>query len=214
MLTRRCLLAAAYPAALPTEDLPRIRVRQCASPSAAPAGSWGDGCGSGMAAERQRQRQRSVTPVDLPCQPGAGSCECGPITPAAAPSHATMSPSAAAQAGAASGHPAAGAPGASAAAAAAAVDDGGQAAAQHAATAAAALWRRIHSFMHCVAGSPLIQSALLSVELGGTHPVAAEPGMPASEALQWTLAQLLGMHLKAGHAEGEPPAAGHAAAAC
>jgi hypothetical protein len=70
--------------------------------------------------------------------------------------------------------------------------------------ASAALWLRLESFFQCVAASPLVQSALLSLELKGSHPVAAQPGMPASEALHWTLGQLLAMHLKAGHAESEP----------
>ncbi|KAL4421894.1 hypothetical protein ABPG77_003696 [Micractinium sp. CCAP 211/92] len=50
--------------------------------------------------------------------------------------------------------------------------------------------------------SPLVQSALLSLELSATHPPAAEdatlPGAGATASLEWTLAQLLALHVKAG----------------
>lgn len=65
--------------------------------------------------------------------------------------------------------------------------------------------RRIRSFAHCVAGSPIVQSALLYLELEGEHPTAlpasgsqvaaaaAAAGLAESEAaagLEWTLAQV------------------------
>lgn len=111
---------------------------------------------------------------------------CSPITPTAAPSHASTSP----LLEAAAAEPAAAEAGAAAPPAAA------DAAAQRAATAAA-LWRRIHSFMHCVSGSPLVQSALLSLQLSGAFPAAAEPELAAEQGLEWTLAQMLSFHLKA-----------------
>ncbi len=60
--------------------------------------------------------------------------------------------------------------------------------------------RCVHSFVHCVAGSALVQSALLYLEHEGEHP----PALPASEAaagpagrgaaagLEWTLAKVNG----------------------
>lgn len=60
----------------------------------------------------------------------------------------------------------------------------------------------IQSFVRCVAHSALVQSALLSLELSATHPPAAEdaslPGATATSSLEWTLAQLLALHVKAG----------------
>ncbi|KAL4444182.1 hypothetical protein ABPG75_011919 [Micractinium tetrahymenae] len=60
----------------------------------------------------------------------------------------------------------------------------------------------IQSFVRCVAHSPLLQSALLSLEVSATHPPAAEdaalPGAAATASLEWTLVQLLALHVKAG----------------
>ena len=133
-----------------------------------------------------RLRERSATPED------ADMADCSPITPTAAPSHAATSPLLAA----AAATPAAAETDAAAAPAAA------EAAAQRAASAAA-LWRRIQSFMHCVSGSPLVHSALLSLQLSGAFPAAAEEGLAAERGLEWTLSQMLSFHLKAGWAEGE-----------
>ncbi|KAI7840519.1 hypothetical protein COHA_005818 [Chlorella ohadii] len=131
-----------------------------------------------------RLRERSATPED------ADMADCSPITPTAAPSHAATSPLLAA----AAATPAAAETDAAAAPAAA------EAAAQRAASAAA-LWRRIQSFMHCVSGSPLVHSALLSLQLSGAFPAAAEEGLAAERGLEWTLSQMLSFHLKAGWAE-------------
>lgn len=72
------------------------------------------------------------------------------------------------------------------------------------------LQRRIRSFQACVSLSPLVQSALLSLECDGSHPPPAclpeggadgEAEPPAG--LECTLAQLLALHLRAGYAQGE-----------
>lgn len=141
------------------------------------------GCWPAEPARAELQwRHRSLTPDEAVL----ASSEEGPITPTAAPSLAAVSPAATA---------ALEVPGA---------DCAGGAVPQHARRAtAAAMWRRMHSFMRVVATSPLVQSALLSLELGGTHPARAEPGTPSAAGLDWTLAQLLAMHLKAGFPEGE-----------
>lgn len=59
----------------------------------------------------------------------------------------------------------------------------------------------IQCFVRCVAHSPLVQSALLSLELSGSHPPAGEHA--AAAGLEWTLAQMLALHVKAGCARGE-----------
>lgn len=157
--------------------------------------SWSDAPDVPSLAE-PRLRERSLTPED------AEMAECSPITPSAAPSHAATSPLLAAAAAAPEPAEAAAVPPAAA-----------EAAAQRAASAAA-LWRRIQSFMHCVSGSPLIQSALLSLQLSGAFPAAAEAGLAAEQGLEWTLSQMLSFHLKSGWAEGESSRmASHAAAA-
>lgn len=145
--------------------------------------SWSDAPEVPSLAE-PRQRERSLTPED------AEMAGCSPITPSAAPSHAATSPLLAASAAAP----------APAEAAAAAPLTAADAAAQRAASAAA-LWRRIQSFMQCVSGSPLIQSALLSLQLSGAFPAAAEAGLAAEQGLEWTLSQMLSFHLKSGLAE-------------
>ena len=81
--------------------------------------------------------------------------------------------------------------------------------------------RRLQSFVHCVAGSPIVQSALLYLEHEGEHPTAlpasraaAGPaGRAAAANLEWTLAQLLALFLRAGHEHGGLQAAAAAAAA-
>lgn len=81
--------------------------------------------------------------------------------------------------------------------------------------------RQALAFTRCIAGSPLLLSALLSLELAGTHPPAevatgggADPGTPAAkqaaaaasrQGLEATLAQMLALHLRSGCCEGEPP---------
>ncbi|PRW57588.1 hypothetical protein C2E21_3389 [Chlorella sorokiniana] len=67
--------------------------------------------------------------------------------------------------------------------------------------------RRMRSFVHCVAGSPIVQSALLFLEYEGEHPTAlqasqaAAAGLAGPEAagLEWTLAQMLALWLRAGY---------------
>lgn len=82
--------------------------------------------------------------------------------------------------------------------AAASLEAAAQAAAKVAAVAA--IWGRIQSFMHAVLGSPLVISALLGLEVDGSHPVHEDSGMCG---LQWTLAQMLALHLRAGYTSGE-----------
>lgn len=141
------------------------------------------------------------SPAVMPdCQPpGCPKIE----TPAAIPTLAVTTPTdrraklnaAAAAAGASQSAPAATPPGGSAPAAAAADP--------------ATLQLCIQSFVRCIAHSPLVQSSLLSLELSATHPPAAEdatlPGAGATASLEWTLAQLLALHVKAGCVQGELP---------
>ena len=70
----------------------------------------------------------------------------------------------------------------------------------------ATLRHRTLAFVRHVARSPTLQSALLSVELSGTHPPPR--GGIAPSTLEWTLAQLLALHLRTGEAEGEPEGGG------
>ena len=57
--------------------------------------------------------------------------------------------------------------------------------------------------MRCLATSPLVQSALLSLEVGSCHPTVdgAQPFLAVG--MQWTLAQLLALHLRTVSDEGE-----------
>ncbi|PSC73883.1 ABC transporter A family member 2 isoform B [Micractinium conductrix] len=58
------------------------------------------------------------------------------------------------------------------------------------------------SFVLCVARSPVLKSALVSLEEAGAHPPAyGAAGRPAAQGLEWTLAQLLALHLRTGEAE-------------
>ena len=73
------------------------------------------------------------------------------------------------------------------------------------------------AFVQCVAASPLLLSALLSLELACRHPPAeaAADGPQAAaaaacEGLEWTLAQVLALHLRAGCHSGELVLAGPA----
>lgn len=178
-------------------ELRRIRTQPPTSPKAtvAPDDAEERPC-SRAGSEEPCWGCRSATPADLPAAlPSACMCARGPITPAALPSHAAASPRAAAAA-ASSGPATAPAEPAPDVRASHVDSDSRQA-------ASAALWLRLESFFQCVAASPLVQSALLSLELSGSHPIAAQPGLPASEALHWTLGQLLAMHFKAGYVEGE-----------
>ena len=58
------------------------------------------------------------------------------------------------------------------------------------------------SFVRTVARSRFLRSALLSLELQESHPPV--DGACTASTLEWTLAQLLALHLRAGEAEGEP----------
>ncbi|KAL4424938.1 hypothetical protein ABPG77_009667 [Micractinium sp. CCAP 211/92] len=155
----------------------------CPSPALLP--SWG----SAELPDVTAPRWRSGTPEDA-MQPGPASRQRGePITPAAAAHHAPATPTAGRCCGAAADTCTAGAPVASVVASRP----------PSSVAFAEALWRRAQSFMQCVAGSPLAHSALLSLELAGTHPAVPQgSGLPSGRALQWTLAQLLAMHLKSG----------------
>lgn len=134
-------------------------------------------------------------------------------TPAATTAHAASTPAAAAQQAAedgavhaaatrdasASPEPGAGAQLAGAAVPAVPADD------------AALVAQHVQSFVRCVARSPLVQSALLSVEVAAAHPpcqlsgdcqlsaAAPAPATSAASSLEHTLAQLLALHLKADH---------------
>ena len=59
-----------------------------------------------------------------------------------------------------------------------------------------ALLERVRSFAACVAGSPLLQSALLAVEASGDHPPPSAVSAPGS--LDCTLAQMLALFLRSG----------------
>lgn len=159
----------------------------CPSPALLP--SWG----SAELPDVTAPRWQSGTPEDA-MQPGPASRQRGePITPAAAAHHAPATPTAGRCCGAAADTCTAGAPVASVAASRP----------PSSVAFAEALWRRAQSFMQCVAGSPLAHSALLSLELAGTHPAVPQgSGLPSGQALQWTLAQLLAMHLKSGLPQG------------
>lgn len=157
-------------------------------------------------------RQREVTPDAEPAQRGQGGNRGGqdhrgdvplpgPITPDAATGHALcLSP----------------------VAEAAATGEGQQggraslpAAAQHAPLGTltpGAADSALRSFVRCVEAAPLLQSALLWMELNDSHPLpeGAHKG-PAARGrdLQLTLAQLLALHLRSGTPKGVP--AEHAA---
>lgn len=71
-------------------------------------------------------------------------------------------------------------------------------------TAAVADWASVHSFVNCVTRSPLLKSALLALESTDGHPAACGAVVPArGDALRWTLAQLLAMHMRARLERGE-----------
>jgi hypothetical protein len=77
--------------------------------------------------------------------------------------------------------------------------DGGLAAAL---APAPSLLDRAESFLEALLRSSLIQSALLSLEVSGSHPVH-EHG--CVHGIEWTIAQMLALHLKAGYASGGAP---------
>lgn len=56
---------------------------------------------------------------------------------------------------------------------------------------------RANSFLRCVAGSPLLKSALLALEAAGAHPPVLA-GSAAPAGLEWTLAQMLALSRRAG----------------
>lgn len=70
-------------------------------------------------------------------------------------------------------------------------------------TLRASQWRCLHSFVNCICRSPLLKSALLSVELRGGHPGADCAAAARGSPLGWTLAQLLALHLRARLPTGE-----------
>ena len=135
-----------------------------------------------------------------------------PVTPPALPAPAATTPSAATAAAKQQGPDALALP---AAALAAASTDAGAAAAlgaaaEQVATAAeakcaaslASMWRRASRFMQAAARSPVVQSALCAVEAGGRHPQHDGSGM---HGLDWTLAAMLALHLRAGYDKGGAP---------
>lgn len=155
-------------------------------PSPAPPPSLG----SAELADAAVPRWRSTTPEEDAPQPGSPSSEHSkPFTPTAAARRAPLTPAVGIDCGSTAASSAASAPTASAAAR---HNPGGAACTE-------ALWRRARCFMQCVTGSPLAQSALLSLELAGAHPTVPQGlGLAPGQALQWTLAQLLVLHLKSG----------------
>ncbi|PSC76158.1 peptidyl serine alpha-galactosyltransferase [Micractinium conductrix] len=130
-------------------------------------------------------REASLPP---PISTAAAPSSPGIATPAISPTHAASTPTATVAA----------ATDAAAALRAEASQQGDVAAAGSGAAPcdAALLRRRVQSFVQCVSRSPLVKSALLSLEAGGTHPAAC-PDAPATSTLEWTLAQLLALHLRA-----------------
>lgn len=57
----------------------------------------------------------------------------------------------------------------------------------------------LQRFMRALLGSPVLLSALLALELEGSHPVVEESG---AQGLDWTVAQMLALHLKSGRSTG------------
>lgn len=170
-------------------------------PSPAPPPSLG----SAELADAAVPRWRSTTPEEDAPQPGSPSSEHSkPFTPTAAARRAPLTPAVGIDCGSTAASSAASAPTASAAAR---HNPGGAACTE-------ALWRRARCFMQCVTGSPLAQSALLSLELAGAHPTVPQGlGLAPGQALQWTLAQLLVLHLKSGLPQGASLALATACAA-
>lgn len=63
--------------------------------------------------------------------------------------------------------------------------------------AAEATWSRVRSFVEAASRSPLLHSALASLEAGGTHPsVSADADR---HGMHWSLAGMLGLFLRAGY---------------
>ncbi len=176
-------------------ELPPAQLPQQQAALAAGAGLFQLPAPQMSAGCRQEPRAAAAPPAAPPVSP---SCQ-QPTTPAPAPrqpTHSCPSPS--------SG------PSAAAAAAAVASAQGGTCAAHSARGAStqralrAAQWRSLHSFINCICRSPLLKSALLSVELGGRHPGADCAAAAArGGALGWTLAQLLALHVRARLTNGE-----------
>lgn len=61
---------------------------------------------------------------------------------------------------------------------------------------------RLHSFVRCLAGSMVLPSALLMLEVADSHPPVAG-GRAGPSGLQWTLAQLLALFVRTGEKAGE-----------
>lgn len=61
---------------------------------------------------------------------------------------------------------------------------------------------RLHSFVRCLAGSMVLPSALLMLEVAGCHPPVAG-GQAGPSGLEWTLAQLLALFVRTGEKAGE-----------
>lgn len=60
------------------------------------------------------------------------------------------------------------------------------------------VWQRSTSFMQSLVASPLIMSALLSLEAKGSHP---QDGKDGERNLVWTISSMLALHLRAGYAQ-------------
>jgi hypothetical protein len=60
------------------------------------------------------------------------------------------------------------------------------------------VWQRSTSFMQALIASPLIMSALLSLEAKGSHP---QDGKDGERNLAWTISSMLALHLRAGYAQ-------------
>ncbi|GAB4816658.1 hypothetical protein N2152v2_003704 [Parachlorella kessleri] len=83
------------------------------------------------------------------------------------------------------------------AAASPAADVAGEGAARTA--VAADMCRRIQAFLQTISRSGLLMSALLALELKGSHPATDGGAGCNNSGLGWTLAQMLALHLKAGY---------------
>lgn len=167
--------------------------------------------GPGAAARRQTPLGPALQPSSCPGSGGSSSGNVLPDTPAAVPTWAEQSvlsptPSPAARPVA---PPCALNPQQDTAAAAVATPAQAACGATHAAGDPAARARgqlaglvRLHSFVRCVSGSPLLQSALLALQVAAAHPSVAG-GAAAPAGLEWTLAQMLVLFRRTGDETGE-----------
>ena len=166
--------------------------------SAAAAPALGGGCADVQRAQASptlpwprsgSQRQLSRPPTPDAAAAGFAPHASPTPSPAAAPAHASVRATQPAPPtdAAAAALPLSGTP---AAAACVCAPDG-----QAALTAALQLAR-------CVAGSPLLQAALVGLEAEAQHPAVAA-GSAAPAGLEWSLAQVLALLARAGDAQGE-----------